>query len=82
MNDRIAHLYEPTHPALVRLIKQIVDSAHKAKIKVSVCGEMAGDPLYTPYLKQPALSPLDLPDALRSLAETPATRPADLTTRP
>jgi phosphotransferase system enzyme I (PtsI) len=50
VNDRIAHLYEPTHPALVRLIKQIVDSAHKAKIKVSVCGEMAGDPLYAPLL--------------------------------
>ncbi len=50
VNDRIAHLYEPTHPALVRLIKQVVDSAHKAKIKVSVCGEMAGDPLYAPLL--------------------------------
>jgi phosphotransferase system enzyme I (PtsI) len=50
VNDRIAHLYEPTHPALVRLIKQIVDNARRAKIKVSVCGEMAGDPLYAPLL--------------------------------
>jgi phosphotransferase system enzyme I (PtsI) len=50
LNDRIAHLYEPTHPAVIRTIKRIVDEAHKAKIKVSVCGEMASDPLYAPLL--------------------------------
>lgn len=50
VNDRIAHLYEPTHPAIIRLIKQVVDDAHRAKIKVSVCGEMAGDPLFAPLL--------------------------------
>ncbi|MGC4072917.1 MAG: phosphoenolpyruvate--protein phosphotransferase [Nibricoccus sp.] len=50
VNDRIAHLYEPTHPAVLRTLKQIVDSAHKQKIKVSVCGEMAGDPVYVPLL--------------------------------
>lgn len=50
VNDRIAHLYEPTHPALIRLIKQVVEEAHRAKIKVSVCGEMAGDPLFAPLL--------------------------------
>jgi phosphotransferase system enzyme I (PtsI) len=50
VNDRIAHLYEPTHPAVLRTLKQIVDEAHKRKLKVSVCGEMAGDPIYTPLL--------------------------------
>ncbi len=50
VNDRVAHLYEPTHPALIRLIKQVVDDAHRAKIKVSVCGEMAGDPYFAPLL--------------------------------
>lgn len=50
VNDRIAHLYEPTHPAVVRIIKSVVDEAHKNKIKVSVCGEMAGDPIYAPLL--------------------------------
>jgi phosphotransferase system enzyme I (PtsI) len=50
VNDRIAHLYEPTHPAVIRIIKSVVDEAHKNKIKVSVCGEMAGDSVYAPLL--------------------------------
>lgn len=50
VNDRIAHLYEPSHPAILRTIKRIVDEAHKQKISVSVCGEMAGDPVYAPML--------------------------------
>jgi len=49
-NNSIAHLYEPTHPAVVRTLKSIVDQAHKQKIKVSVCGEMAGDAVYAPLL--------------------------------
>lgn len=50
VNDRIAHLYEPTHPAVVRTLSQIVHEAHRAKIRVSVCGEMAGDPVLAPLL--------------------------------
>ena len=50
VNDRIAHLYEPTHPAVLRTLKHVVDEAHRAKIKVAVCGEMAGDPIYVPLL--------------------------------
>jgi phosphotransferase system enzyme I (PtsI) len=49
-NSRIAHLYEPTHPAVIRTLKQIVDTGHAHNIKVSVCGEMAGDALYAPLL--------------------------------
>jgi phosphoenolpyruvate-protein phosphotransferase (PTS system enzyme I) len=50
VNDRIAHLYEPTHPAVLRTLRHIVVEAHRAKIKVSVCGEMAGEAIYTPLL--------------------------------
>jgi phosphotransferase system enzyme I (PtsI) len=50
MNEKIAHLYEPTHPAIVRLIKRTVDAAREQKVWVSVCGEMAGDPTLTPLL--------------------------------
>jgi phosphotransferase system enzyme I (PtsI) len=50
MNEKIAHLYEPTHPAIVRLIAATADAAHKQGIPVSVCGEMAGDPTLAPLL--------------------------------
>ena len=50
MNEKIAHLYEPTHPAIVRLLKATVDAAHRHKVWVSVCGEMAGDPVLAPLL--------------------------------
>jgi len=50
MNEKIAHLYEPTHPAIVRLIKATVDAARKNGISVSVCGEMAGEPIMTALL--------------------------------
>jgi phosphoenolpyruvate-protein phosphotransferase (PTS system enzyme I) len=50
MNEKIAHLYEPTHPAILRLIKNTVDTAHANKVWVSVCGEMAGEPVMAPLL--------------------------------
>lgn len=49
-NERIAYLYEPFHPGVLRLIQSVIDSAHEAGIPVSMCGEMAGDPLATVIL--------------------------------
>jgi phosphotransferase system enzyme I (PtsI) len=49
-NNRIAHLYEPAHPAVLRVLKQVIDTAKAHRLKVSVCGEMAGDPIYAPLL--------------------------------
>ena len=49
-NDRIAHLYEPAHPAVVRTLQQIIREAHKADVTVGVCGEMGGDPVFTALL--------------------------------
>lgn len=44
-NERIAYLYEPFHPGVIRLIQIVIKHAHNAGIPVSMCGEMAGDPL-------------------------------------
>ncbi|HWL50866.1 MAG TPA: phosphoenolpyruvate--protein phosphotransferase [Chthoniobacteraceae bacterium] len=50
VNERIAHLYEPTHPAIIRLIKMVVNAAHAHNLWVGVCGEMAGEIALTPLL--------------------------------
>ena len=50
LNERIAHLYEPTHPAVIRLLKMVADAAHAHDIWVGVCGEMAGDLTMVPLL--------------------------------
>jgi phosphoenolpyruvate-protein phosphotransferase (PTS system enzyme I) len=50
VNEKTAHLYEPTHPAVLRLLKMIADAAHANNIWVGVCGEMAGDVALTPLL--------------------------------
>ncbi|MBI1883891.1 MAG: phosphoenolpyruvate--protein phosphotransferase [Chlamydiae bacterium] len=44
VNEKIAHLYQPAHPAVLRLIQMVIEAAHEADIWVGMCGEMAGDP--------------------------------------
>ena len=50
LNERIAHLYNPTHPAILRMLKMAIDAAHSNGIWAGICGEMAGDVLLTPLL--------------------------------
>jgi phosphotransferase system enzyme I (PtsI) len=50
VNERIAHLYEPTHPAVLRLLKMVADAGHAQGIWVGVCGEMASDVALVPLL--------------------------------
>lgn len=50
VNEKVSYLYQPTHPSILRLIKQVVDAGHRNNIWVGVCGEMASDILLTPLL--------------------------------
>ena len=67
INERIAYLYEPAHPAVLRLLKTIIDAGHAKKIWVGICGEMAGEPIFTPVLvglgmDEISTSPVMLPE--------------------
>lgn len=59
-SEKVAYLYQPTHPSILTLIKYIVDAAKKHGIWVSVCGEMAGDPQYTILLMGLGISELSM----------------------
>jgi phosphotransferase system enzyme I (PtsI) len=50
VNEHVNYLYEPLHPAVLRMIREAVGSAHAQGIKIAMCGEMAGEPLYLPIL--------------------------------
>jgi phosphoenolpyruvate-protein phosphotransferase (PTS system enzyme I) len=50
VNEHVAYMYQPFHPAILRMIRQVVEEARKAQINVDLCGEMAGDPLCVPIL--------------------------------
>jgi phosphotransferase system enzyme I (PtsI) len=49
-NEKVSHLYEPTHPAILRLIKTAVNASHVNGHWTGVCGEMGGDPVLVPLL--------------------------------
>ncbi|MBL68778.1 MAG: phosphoenolpyruvate--protein phosphotransferase [Verrucomicrobiales bacterium] len=50
LNERVAHMYDPTHPAMLKLIRLSVEAGKKHGIWTGICGEMAGDPALVPLL--------------------------------
>ena len=50
LNDQVAHLYEPAHPAVLRTLKGIIEGGNAANVPVGICGEIAGDPIYASLL--------------------------------
>ncbi|AGB42413.1 phosphoenolpyruvate-protein phosphotransferase [Halobacteroides halobius DSM 5150] len=85
MNENIAHLYQPFHPALLRLIKRVVKAAHNEGNWAGMCGEMAGDKRLTPFLlgiglDEFSMSAVTIPevkDAIRNLTLEEAEKIAD-----
>jgi len=62
-NELVNYLYHPLHPAILRFVRYIVRVAHDEGIPVSLCGAMAGDPLYTLVLVGLGLDELSMPAA-------------------
>ena len=66
VNEHVSYLYEPLHPAVVRCIRDVVEAGHQAGLRVSICGEMAGEHSYLWVLlglglDEISMNPLSIP---------------------
>jgi phosphotransferase system enzyme I (PtsI) len=66
-NERVASLYTAANPAVIKLMKSVIRAARRGKVETSLCGEIAGDPVYTMLL---------IGLGLRSLSLVPSQIPA------
>jgi phosphotransferase system enzyme I (PtsI) len=74
-NEQVSDLYQSTHPAVLRLLRHVVEGVRGRRCELSICGEMAADPLLTPYLvgiglRRLSMSPRAIPivrERVRSL---------------
>lgn len=76
-NEHVASLYQPLHPAILRMLRFVIDSARAAGIEVSLCGEMAADPRYALLLvglglRRLSMSPRRIPEVKTWIRELTA----------
>ena len=79
VNEKIAYLYEPAHPAVLRLIRHVIEAAHEHHLWVGMCGEMAGEPALALILLGLGLdsfstSPVNLPRIKQVIRAVPTFR--------
>ena len=75
IDDEVTSLYDPTNPAVLQLIKKVIDTCNKSKINVTVCGEMAGEKVYTRLLlglglKSFSMHPQAIPEIKKTIMQT------------
>jgi phosphotransferase system enzyme I (PtsI) len=83
-DEQVAYLYDPLHPAVLRLIQFAIEAAHRGRIPISICGEIAGDPRFTALLiglgiRELSMAPASIPrvkQRVRSIDTVAATRRA------
>jgi len=74
-NERVAHLYSAHNPAVLKLVREVVQAGRRANVAVSLCGEMAGSPMYTELLiglglRELSMAPKDIPEIKRIVRRT------------
>jgi phosphotransferase system enzyme I (PtsI) len=82
-NDQVAYLYEPLHPANIRMIQQVTRAGRAAGIVVTMCGEMAGDPLHSWILMalgvgELSMAPFSIPLLKKILRDSTASEAREL----
>ena len=74
-NERVAGMYQPMHPAVLSLLRTVVEAAHRHNIWVGVCGEMASDVLLMPVLIGLGIDELSAGPRLHPADQAPRSRP-------
>ncbi|HOA73289.1 MAG TPA: phosphoenolpyruvate--protein phosphotransferase [Phycisphaerae bacterium] len=78
-NERVAPLYTASHPAVLRMLRDIIREANRANVPCSLCGEMAGEPMYTLFLlgiglRSFSMAPNDIPEIKKIIRSTTIAR--------
>ncbi len=74
-NERVAHLYSPHNPAVLKLVRDVIQAGRRTGVPVAMCGEMAGSPIYTELLlglglRQLSMAPKEIPEIKRIVRRT------------
>lgn len=83
VNKQVSDMYQPLHPAVMRMIRDVVQAGRAARIPVAMCGEMAGEPLYIPVLlglgvEELSMNPMAIPVVKRVIRMTSLKEARDL----